>query len=567
MRSGLPLAWAGQRHWTILQNGFGPGLAFLAAWHAWLADESRPALLHFATVEPDAVRAEDIGRAAQAFPELHALARELSQQWFGLSPGLHRLTFAHGHVLLTLAIGEPLAALKALDLRADALLLDGAVDNDFVTAAARLCRRGAQLEGRDLPAQVKAQLTQLGFELDDTGSTGRFSPRWALRQDDGRPQAPGACVVIGAGLAGAAVAASLARRGWQVRVLDAAPTPAAGASALPAGLMAVHASVDDNLLSRLTRSGVRITLQQAALLLAEGVDWAPCGVLERHGDQEAPANPLAGNGLEAWTARASSKQKSAAGLPEDAGAWWHERSAWIRPAALVRAWMAQAGVTFQGGCSVGHIERTGSGWRVSGSRGDTLAEAPLVVVAAALASAQWVPDAAGLRPVRGQVSHGPVPPGWEPLTPFPVNGNGHFLPWVPSPGGPLWLTGSSYGRGDADASPRLADRHDNLRRLRELLPGAAAALAPQFDTGAVSDWSGVRCVARDRRPLLGEVEAGLWVSTAMGSRGLTFAALCGELLAARLHGEPLPLPRRLAKALDPARLAQGLAATRASGVR
>ena len=36
----------------------------------------------------------------------------------------------------------------------------------------------------------------------------------------------------------------------------------------------------------------------------------------------------------------------------------------------------------------------------------------------------------------------------------------------------------------------------------------------------------------------------------MGSRGLTFAALCGELLAARLHGEPLPLERRLADALD-----------------
>jgi tRNA 5-methylaminomethyl-2-thiouridine biosynthesis bifunctional protein len=37
----------------------------------------------------------------------------------------------------------------------------------------------------------------------------------------------------------------------------------------------------------------------------------------------------------------------------------------------------------------------------------------------------------------------------------------------------------------------------------------------------------------------------------MGSRGLTFAALCGELLAARLHGEPLPLEQRQADALLP----------------
>ena len=43
----------------------------------------------------------------------------------------------------------------------------------------------------------------------------------------------------------------------------------------------------------------------------------------------------------------------------------------------------------------------------------------------------------------------------------------------------------------------------------------------------------------------------------MGSRGLTFAALCGELLAARLHAEPLPLEPRLADALDTARVRSG----------
>jgi len=39
----------------------------------------------------------------------------------------------------------------------------------------------------------------------------------------------------------------------------------------------------------------------------------------------------------------------------------------------------------------------------------------------------------------------------------------------------------------------------------------------------------------------------------MGSRGLTFAALAAELIAARIHGEPLPLARNLARALYPAR--------------
>jgi tRNA 5-methylaminomethyl-2-thiouridine biosynthesis bifunctional protein len=63
----------------------------------------------------------------------------------------------------------------------------------------------------------------------------------------------------------------------------------------------------------------------------------------------------------------------------------------------------------------------------------------------------------------------------------------------------------------------------------------------------------VRCTSSDRRPLVGEVEPGLWVSTAMGSRGLTFCALAAELIAARLHGEPLPVEHRLAKSFDVSR--------------
>jgi tRNA 5-methylaminomethyl-2-thiouridine biosynthesis bifunctional protein len=42
----------------------------------------------------------------------------------------------------------------------------------------------------------------------------------------------------------------------------------------------------------------------------------------------------------------------------------------------------------------------------------------------------------------------------------------------------------------------------------------------------------------------------LWVNTAMGSRGLTLAVLCGELLAARWHHEPLPVEPQLAQALN-----------------
>jgi tRNA 5-methylaminomethyl-2-thiouridine biosynthesis bifunctional protein len=103
-----------------------------------------------------------------------------------------------------------------------------------------------------------------------------------------------------------------------------------------------------------------------------------------------------------------------------------------------------------------------------------------------------------------------------------------------------------------------AQHRANQERLARYLPEVAAALAPQFEAAQVQLWQNQRCVSHDRLPLVGAVQAtpdaSLWISAAMGARGLSLAALCAELLAASIHGEPLPVPARLAKLLDAQRL-------------
>ena len=129
--------------------------------------------------------------------------------------------------------------------------------------------------------------------------------------------------------------------------------------------------------------------------------------------------------------------------------------------------------------------------------------------------------------------------------------------------------GSTFER-DVDALPltcaEVAAGHaTNWRRLQELLPGAAPTLqaafagaSPSSDAAAVRAWASVRCTSTDRLPIVGPVDAqtlpGLWVCTAMGARGLTRAVLCGELLAALVNAEPLPLDARLARAMGTERL-------------
>lgn len=568
---GLPDAWRGRAQCRVLETGFGLGLNFLAAWHAWRSDPQRPRLLHFASIEAWPVAREDLLRSVAAYPALQPLAEMLAAEWQGLAPGFHRFAFEGGQVLLTLCVGDVAPMLREQDFRADAVFLDGfdparnpqMWSLDTLKGVTRLCRRGTRLATWTVAGQVRRDLRSLGWQLAKRPGlppkrdclAGRYEPAWEVKGLAGDVPSPAAdAIVIGAGLAGAAVAASLARRGWNVRVLDTARQPASGASALPAGLLAPHQSPDDNPLSRLSRAGVRITLQQARQRLAGGLEWERTGVLEWRGDDHR-ALPALGEGLDPWTREATPGQKQSARMPEDAAAWWHENAAWIEPAALVRSWLREPGVRFEGGSSVARIVAGGTRWSVQDAQGESLGDAALVVVAAALASGGLLPQAIALHAVRGQVTWAPREEDAGALPPFPVNGHGHFLPRVPLVERGAWITGSTYGRGDTATDLRQQDDAENLARVAGVLPEAAQALAAAMGRGQARSWSGVRCASGDRRPLVGELAPGLCVSTAMGSRGLTFAALCAELLAARLHGEPLPLEAKLAQALDVSRQA------------
>lgn len=574
---GLPALWAGQPQWRILETGFGLGLNFLVTWQAWKADPARPRLLHFVSTEAYPASAADVLHAVAAHPELLPLAEQLQVQCWGLLPGVHRLVFENGQVLLTLCIGDTRAVLREQAFEADAVYLDGFSpaknpgmwDIHTLKAVARCCRRGTRIASWTVARSVLDGLAQAGFVVKKTPGLppkrdnlqGEFNPAWEPRRARHiAPVQPATCVVIGAGLAGAAAAASLARRGWQVLVLDAHGAPAGGASGLPAGVLVPHISPDDSLLSRLSRSGVRATLQQAEALLQDGSDWQASGVLERRldGSSGLPADWLdAGHD---WSEAALPAKLEQAGLDTATAACWHHRAGWIKPARLVDALLAQPGIEWCGNVNVARLERDpASGrWTVLDAQARPLAQAGLVVLAAACASRLLANASLPLQAIRGQVSwglrqatDGSVFPG------FPVNGSGSFIPAVPSAGQTLWLAGAGFQRDRDDSAIDPQDQQANLERLQTLLPSVAASLAPAFRDGSVQAWAGVRCASPDRLPLVGPVDdarhPGLWVSTAMGSRGLTFAVLGGELLAARLHGEPLPLENRMAQALAPQR--------------
>ncbi|OGB58839.1 MAG: hypothetical protein A2503_11085 [Burkholderiales bacterium RIFOXYD12_FULL_59_19] len=555
--------WQGLTCWRMLDTQFALGERFFKTWQTWRADPQRSRLLHYVAFTQTPPSAPELSGAVSHDPTLAHLAQELASQWFGLLPGFHRFLLNQGQVVLTLCVGDTSNLLRQQQFEADAVALS-VHDTETgslwrIKALARCCRRGTRLSVRapdvcDL-SDVAQHLSQCGFAIE-TPTTAHpspapamleasFNPRWTLKNT--RHMAleaavpVGSCAVIGAGLAGASVAAALARRGWQVTVLDQAEAPAAGASGLPVGLVVPHVSADDCALSRLSRSGVCLMLQQARSLLVAGQDWAPTGVLERDIYGGHPTT-------------------------QDI---WHPQGAWLKPAQLVRAWLSQPGITFMGNSEVRQLRQRDGAWELLDAQAKVLCRAERVVLAnagGAVALLQRLlqdeprraPDFArlpamhGMRGLLSWARHNNTSKAVFP--PHPVNGSGSLVPRVPVDGGFAWFTGSSY---QPDSQPERPDQDNHLgnwQHLQPLLPELADALQQPFESGELNSWKGTRCVTTDRLPAVGPLEAsdasGLWICAGLGSRGLSFSVLCAELLAARWGLEPWPVEASLAKSLN-----------------
>jgi tRNA 5-methylaminomethyl-2-thiouridine biosynthesis bifunctional protein len=205
------------------------------------------------------------------------------------------------------------------------------------------------------------------------------------------------------------------------------------------------------------------------------------------------------------------------------------------------------------------LERAGGEWLVRAANGEALAQAPTVVLATG-SGAAGLAQAAGLplTRVRGQVTH--LAAEGLPRLPLVLCREAYLTP--ASRG--ICSAGASY---DLDQDPQLrpSSQRENLDKIRALLADPRAGIGAPLD-GRV----GFRSVAPDRLPLVGQLadtatacgterlrevprQPGLYGLLGYASRGLIWAPLAAELLAARLEGEPLPLETSLVDALDPAR--------------
>ena len=577
--NGLPERWAGADRFTILEAGFGFGLSFLAAWQAWHEDPHRPARLHFVSVEKHPFRAQDLAVLHAPHAALAPLASELRDAWPLLVPGMHRLEFEEGRVVLTLAFGDAARLLPQLRLAADALFLDGFApaknpdmwSPELMKALARLCAPGATAATWSVAASVREGLRAAGFAAEKRRGfarksemlVARFVPPRSLRVAPARP-AERSVAVVGGGIAGAAVCERLAARGWEVTLLERHHAPAQEASGNHAGAFHPLVTPDDSHPARLSRAAFSWLLEHWRQLDAIGAspEWSRCGLLQLARDAREDAAQraaIAALALAPEYAQAldGAQASASAGVRLAAGGLWFPEGGWIRPASFARALIERSGAKTLYGREAAALERAGPRWVLRDRLGEGIAEAGAVVLANAGEALRLAPSPhIRLRKVRGQLSYLPPIPALQTV----VLRGGMVLPAIDG----VSVTGASFDLDDEDHALRADSHAGNLERLERLVPGAARGLDPDKLEGRV----GFRTVATDRLPLIGALdrEAALYGAIAYGSRGLLWAGMGAELLASLMEGEPLPLEAPLAAAVDPDRFRRR-AEARATGTR
>jgi len=180
-----------------------------------------------------------------------------------------------------------------------------------------------------------------------------------------------------------------------------------------------------------------------------------------------------------------------------------------------------------------------------------------------------------LKPVRGQLSIFSIKkndPWVEKLPSVGISGDGYCLPAEQMADGSYrWIVGSTFDEGEDDLSSRAVSDEFNREQAKGLVDYAQGKPEGLQSSG---NFVGIRCVAGDRLPMIGPLtqRPGIYLATALGSRGVLWSALAAKLISAQVLEEDLGLLTRfgfaadLVAALAPARFFAGaLAAPAALG--
>ena len=388
-------------------------------------------------------------------------------------------------------------------------------------------------------------------------------------------------IVLGAGIAGCTTAVALKRRGFEVTVIDRHPAAGQEGSGNPQGIVYPKLSPRNDHLPRINLAALIFASRYYQPYWREGLGQQS-GILVLPENEKAAADfqqivqRFAGNKSLVNPLTPSELSETCGVALESTQGLFYPSLGWLPPQQLCEQLLIthqipllQADVYELNHC------RESNTWQLLDNIGNSVTTTDGLVIANAHGSRQF--EQTGFLPIKkiqGQISQLPATTASQQLNTV-ICGEGYITPAVDG----LHSCGATYNRDLDTTEVRAEDHLTNLEQIKKtdtLLRGSLGELDLQSMSGRANfrcttpdylpivgsvpkvrdmldRFSFLRRDARKIKPIMGSYQPNLYINIGMGSRGLSYAPLTAEILAAEIAGEIPPLERELRMAMHPAR--------------
>ncbi|WP_164549045.1 bifunctional tRNA (5-methylaminomethyl-2-thiouridine)(34)-methyltransferase MnmD/FAD-dependent 5-carboxymethylaminomethyl-2-thiouridine(34) oxidoreductase MnmC [Amphritea opalescens] len=591
---------------TIGETGFGTGLNFLATWKLFREQAPASAKLHFVSVEKYPIALDDLTQALALWPELSMFSEQLIVQYPSPSPGFHQLFFDDGRITLTLMLGDAVDCYRQLDAQVDAWFLDGFTPAknpemwcpELFQQIGRLSKPETTFSTFTCAGVVKRGMRDVGFTVKKVTGFGRKREMFvgtftADKPDQHPPESPAwarlplkhsgekTAIVIGAGIAGCSTAHSLAKRGWKVTVVDRHPQIAAEGSGNHQGALYAKLPIEPIPTSRIHLSGYLYSSHFLSQYLSDRSDiWSPCGLLQlaAHEKEQAKHQKLAESGNYPDSVVRYVEQQEAseiAGTTVSNSGLYFPEAGWVSPPLLCQWLCEHPNITVMTDTQITRLVRDDHQWHCFTQNDQPLTAAICIIASAADSVAFEQTSYLPVQNIRGQVSITNEHSGLPELNTV-LCSEGYISPTQQG----RYCFGATFELKDPLTDIRESGHQHNLTKITNMAPDLGDALTQYHVNHPLSGRVGFRCASPDKLPIVGPAPVydgfikdyarlrhdaksvietvpqhypGLFVNLAHGSKGLISCPISGEVIAAMLENEPLPLEKELIDKLIPAR--------------
>ncbi len=520
----IPEAFTQKNGFVIAETGFGTGLNFLVTLKKWIETPNKRGVLHFISFEKHIMPLE-IARAAHSnWPEIDELSRKLTAKFPKAMKGVQRIWFDEYNVALTLVVGDIDDTIKEMNFKADAWFLDGFAparnpkmwSMHLFNEIRRLSKPDVKIGTYSVARIIRDNLDAAGFKhAKREGFANKRERLEAWLEGEEEPEKSIQKVaIIGGGIAGACLYNAFKKRGINADVFDDDPEHIAKASGNYAGLI----------MPRIDRQPT-----------TQACFFTNSFIYAHFFYQNMPEEAFVPLEINEYPKAERDFQKlemfkGLPPLPDDVLGFGddyfiHRAGGKIMPQKILKELFQDAVIINK---KINHIEFDNDKYTLSSSD-EKYQNYDYVIIANGTGVNEF--DSIEF-PVGGKAGVVSISPHNYEIT-IPKAGKGYCLEHEGNT-----IFGATFDAIELGDGPEITNTHH--QRNHRVLSEFAPELAEKIGFNDLKGRASVRVVSKDKLPIAGQIDGGIYALGALGSRGFSTAPILAETIVSEIVEEPVP---------------------------